>query len=376
MDAHNIPNLNTLKTGRGRGSGLRGRALRLNQSDSDGEASKEAKDAVIQNTDQDAAQSRLSAVELGYLDDPFAKSFVQGPTVRRYPIINRGTYVRTTAIDHLIQRFLSASPSSQKQIVSLGAGTDTRYFRLVRDNPSLRSILVYHELDFPTTTTAKVSNIQRNPYLRSFLPPDTEYGSENSHLYTLTYNAHALDLRDLAIADPASIPSVRNLRRDIPTLLLSECCLIYLLPAVSTRIISSFMTHLLPTPAPLALVIYEPVHPHDPFGRTMVSNLSQRGIVLESLETFHDLAAQRNRLKDAGFNSGQEGRSILECWRQWIVEEEKGRVARCEMVDEVEEWELLAEHYCICWGWRDGHDDKEDLDVFSRAWKDLRRQEG
>ncbi|KAF2236265.1 leucine carboxyl methyltransferase 1 [Viridothelium virens] len=374
MDAHNIPNLNTLKTSRGRGGGLRSRALRLHQSGPYGEASKEAKDAIIQNTDQDAAQSRLSAVELGYLNDPFAKSFVQGPPVRRYPIINRGTYVRTTAIDHLIQRFLSASPSSQKQIISLGAGTDTRYFRLVKDNPDLRSTLIYHELDFPTTTIAKVSTVQRNTYLRSFLPSEPEFSSENSYMYTPTYNVHALDLRDLAIADPASLPNVRNLRRDIPTLLLSECCLIYLLPAVSTRIISSFTTHFLPTPVPLALVLYEPIHPHDPFGRIMVSNLSQRGIVLESLETFHDLDAQRKRLKDAGFDSGQEGRSVLESWRQWIVEEEKERVAGCEMVDEIEEWELLAGHYSICWGWRDGHDN-EDLDVFSRAWKDL-RQEG
>jgi len=50
---------------------------------------------VIQGTDTDAAVSRLSAVEVGLLDDPFAQYFVQsvpGQMARRLPIINRGRY--------------------------------------------------------------------------------------------------------------------------------------------------------------------------------------------------------------------------------------------------------------------------------------------
>lgn len=50
-------------------------------------------DDVIQGTDTDAAVSRLSAVDMGYLDDPYAEYFVQsalGPGGRRLPIINRG----------------------------------------------------------------------------------------------------------------------------------------------------------------------------------------------------------------------------------------------------------------------------------------------
>ena len=107
----------------------------------------------------------------------------------------------------------------------------------------------------------------------------------------------------------------------------------------------------------------------------MVSNLSQRGIVLESLETYHDLAAQRKRLKDANFGSGHEGVSVLDCWKSWITDEEKERVAKCEMVDEVEEWELLAGHYGICWGWRDGSETEEG-NVFLQAWGDTRGEEG
>jgi len=59
-------------------------------------------DATVQGTDTDAAVSRLSAVELGYLQDPFANLFVQaappGPSARRLPIINRGKLIPLVGI--------------------------------------------------------------------------------------------------------------------------------------------------------------------------------------------------------------------------------------------------------------------------------------
>ena len=48
------------------------------------------KDTIIQQTDNDASVSRLSAVNLGYLHDNYAQSFVLARTARRLPIINRG----------------------------------------------------------------------------------------------------------------------------------------------------------------------------------------------------------------------------------------------------------------------------------------------
>ena len=72
MSANQIPNLNTLRRG---GGGLRGR---LRGRGGPGIA---------------ASVSRLSAVELGYLDDAFARALTAaggGPGSRRFPIINRG----------------------------------------------------------------------------------------------------------------------------------------------------------------------------------------------------------------------------------------------------------------------------------------------
>lgn len=50
-----------------------------------------SKDRIVQNTDNDAATSRLSAVESGYLDDPFARLLTHSENVdRRLPLMNRG----------------------------------------------------------------------------------------------------------------------------------------------------------------------------------------------------------------------------------------------------------------------------------------------
>jgi [phosphatase 2A protein]-leucine-carboxy methyltransferase len=98
MSGKEIPNLLSLRgeprargRGRGRGSGLRNP---LNQHS---ESASNRGDKVIQGTDTDAAVSRLSAVTLGYLDDPFARYFVSSSGTRRLPIINRGSLAFVSA---------------------------------------------------------------------------------------------------------------------------------------------------------------------------------------------------------------------------------------------------------------------------------------
>lgn len=88
-------------------------------------------DEGIRSTDNDAAQARLSAVRKGYLtDDQFIQLLV--PRARfvpdRPPLINVGTFVRSTAIDSLVNDWISAA--KLVQVVSLGAGSDTRFWRL------------------------------------------------------------------------------------------------------------------------------------------------------------------------------------------------------------------------------------------------------
>ena len=86
MAAPQIPNLKTLRGSRGGSTPTRGKAANTDEE-------RAANDKIVQGTDNDASVSRLSAVEVGYLNDPFAKAFVPSETdrwIRRFPIINRG----------------------------------------------------------------------------------------------------------------------------------------------------------------------------------------------------------------------------------------------------------------------------------------------
>jgi len=88
MSEQSIPNLNTLLSSRG---DERGRGRGRGRGGFRGYSGQEP-DAIVQRTDDDAADARMSAVALHYLDDPFAEAFAHDRLARRYPIINRGTF--------------------------------------------------------------------------------------------------------------------------------------------------------------------------------------------------------------------------------------------------------------------------------------------
>lgn len=251
--------------------------------------------------------------------------------------------------------------------MSLGAGTDTRFFRLVDAYPDTR--IIYHEFDFPANTVAKIACIQKQPLLCRKLPhtpsASTSYHSE-------TYNIHALDLRSLAApSEESPLPQLPNLDANTPTLILSEMCLVYLQPSTVQSIVTAFLTNYLQPTTPASLILYEPILPQDAFGRTMISNLKTRNIHLPTLTAYPELGDQRARLQGYGFKGGARAADTSFIWRRWVSEEEKERVAGLEMLDEIEELDMLLKHYCVAWGWRDG-----DSDVFSKAWADVVEQGG
>lgn len=51
--------------------------------------------------------------------------------MRRMPLINRGTWARSAAVDEVVNRFLRVPfVGGRRQVLSLGAGMDTRAFRM------------------------------------------------------------------------------------------------------------------------------------------------------------------------------------------------------------------------------------------------------
>ena len=299
-----------------------------------------------------------------------------------------GTYVRTTAIDRLIHGFLESEDKGARQIISLGAGSDTRFFRLKQQMPDVP--LLYHELDFSSNAAAKIRQLLLPPIVQSvrslcgidlresITSVSSVGGGEKDSLdWTAgksAYHIHPVDLRSLRrTSEPAKLDEKRfstwGISTDVPTLILSECCLIYLPPDDADSVLS-YLTEAFSTTTPIAVVIYEPIRPNDAFGRTMVSNLTARGIHLQTLHAHDTLAAQRKRLRDHGIgepaaDGGAEAADVDFLWERWIEERERERVERLEWMDEVEEWKLLARHYAVAWGWRDC-----GSNVF-RTWRNL-----
>lgn len=268
--------------------------------------------------------------------------------------------MRTTAIDKIVHTFLSPREPGRKQIISLGAGSDTRYFRLKQKQRSLN--LAYHEIDFAANTQRKIAQLLTSPFSNQvkslcdidFHGFDVEISQDKTKLSSADYFIHPQDLRSL----PKSETGLTEIDTSLPTLIISECCLIYLPPDDADSVLKYF-EGIFPSTTSLAIVIYEPIRPFDAFGKTMVRNLMERGIQLKTLEKYSGLQEQRQRLKSHGFVAtsdgpiaGAEAADIDAIWHRWIDPEEKERVEGLEWMDEVEEFVLLAKHYCICLGWR------------------------
>ncbi|KAH0537724.1 hypothetical protein FGG08_005531 [Glutinoglossum americanum] len=377
-----IPNLYTLRGSRGRGG--RGAFRRTNNTSSGQTPPVINRDLPIQQTDQDASVARMSAVQMGYLEDEFAGCFLSagksGAGERRMPIINRGTYVRTTSLDHLISLFLTPNPQTPKQILSLGAGSDTRFFRILSRSQPQPQPLTYHELDFPPLTRQKIHSISQNERLLGMIrrhaeargggTGEVEIDLERGSLYSPGYNIHPVDLRTLlapqAQAQAQAQPQLKNLDLQTPTLVLSECLLCYL-PSPSA-LLAHLTTSLFPPQTPLSVVIYEPLAPPTSFSRTMTANLSLRGIALSLLPS---LGAQVQRLGGAGLGTGAGAGDVEFLWERWVAGAEKERVGGLEMWDEIEEWGLIGRHYCVVWGWRKGDAGEDPFG----AWREVPSQE-
>ncbi|KAH8656035.1 S-adenosyl-L-methionine-dependent methyltransferase [Tricladium varicosporioides] len=356
MSAQQIPNLLSLRGGT-RSRGIRGRGRGGATGHPTSASGPSQKDLAIQSTDTDAAVSRLSAVDLGYLDDPYASLFVDGSGTRRLPIINRGTYTRTTALDILINAFLSENDLEvsvkTKQIISLGAGTDTRYFRLRAQQKHHR--LIYHEFDFPSVCATK----------SQIVCPEWGFSQIEDGKSVIKYCCHPLDLRRLPYSPTIqTLKHFHGIRNDIPTLIISECCLCYLGVDNAQDVVKWFADKM----PSLGIILYEPIGVQDSFGQMMVANLAARNITMPTLRAFRTLEDQKQRLSELGFrdnNSGQEAESIERIWENWISSDEKERVNGLEGLDEVEEWQMLARHYAVVWGWRG--------DSGWSSWKSLRQ---
>ena len=215
-------------------------------------------DAGIMATNDDAAGSKRTAVGLGYWSDPFLKPFctsIPKSKSRKSPLINRGYWARVAAVWELVTRALDAigapkgdeegegevvddalsstaaaaaavgspsprshthppHPRTQAQVISLGAGFDTLFWRLGAAGYGSEHIKGYYEVDHPELMAHKREICGYSRVLE--LPQgDAE-----------RYHAIGADLRDSAAVHAALVSA--GMDPTIPTILLTECVMVYL----------------------------------------------------------------------------------------------------------------------------------------------------
>ncbi|PWN34968.1 S-adenosyl-L-methionine-dependent methyltransferase, partial [Meira miltonrushii] len=320
---------------------------------------------AIRSTDNDAMGSRLSAIMQRYIPgDPFTpmlasnEASTSATISRRSPIINIGTYLRSRAIDRLVHNFLVQS-NSPKQILSLGAGSDSRFWRLESD-PAITTLSHYVELDFPHLTTAKVGRIRRRQELAAGIGKDLWISEDQSCFQTERYSLIACDLRTLPEDQNATSILKKHLDSSKETLIIAECVLAYLSPGESNALLS-FLGKLLSQPSALCYemcvagddaIIRDA--PPSRFGSVMLSNLQSRSLDMPGARAFSTLSSHKDRFQIGLGQSDLHGngkgvvRTLKNVW-QGIEEEEKQRLSRLEGLDEVEELEILLAHYAISW---------------------------
>ncbi|KAM9411731.1 leucine carboxyl methyltransferase 1 isoform 1-T1 [Salvelinus alpinus] len=301
-------------------------------------------DEAVRSTCDDATTCKRYATSKGYWTDPYVQYFVRSVGERKAPEINRGYYARVQGMNYLLDAFLRKT-KCDCQIVNLGAGLDTTFWRLKDENLMPRK---YFEVDFPMIAARKIHNIKTKPPLSK---PLIETHSTDS----LLLDGHSLDSDRYCIigADLRDIPGLDDklkkfhLNPELPTLFLSECVLVYMTPDQSSKLVNwasvTFHTAM--------FVNYEQVNMLDRFGQVMIENLQRRQCNLAGVEVCQSLESQKERF----LKTGWENADALDMMTVYSVipQDDVARIERLEFLDEKELLQQLLQHYSICWATKD-----------------------
>lgn len=299
-------------------------------------------DPVIQ-TNMDAAVSKRDAVSKGYWTDPYIQYFVKA-SERKAPEISRGYYARVHGVKVLLDKFLKLS-GPNCQIVNLGAGFDTLFWRLMDEKAQFKNLV---EVDLPAVTTRKCYYIRlRKPLLKGIVTEDDDVKVNSSDLHAGLYHLVGCDLRELDVFE-AKVVHESGLDVNLPTMFIAECVLVYMSCDESSALLS-WITRNFPN---AVLLSYDPVNMEDKFAEVMVENLKRRNCLLAGLQACTSLKAQEERIRSTGWETCK----VLTMSQVYhsIPAAELHRVEKLEMLDEQELLEQLLSHYCLCVAYKGG----------------------
>src|SRR5690606_31534780 len=105
-------------------------------------------------------------------------------------------------------------------------------------------------------------------------------------LVTPVYRILATDLRNVESVSKLLTEHLESFQ--FPTIVISECVLVYLEAAQSFPLLVWFAQNM----RPCHFVVYEQIHPDDAFGKVMMESLENRGMALKSVRSYPTLESQ------------------------------------------------------------------------------------
>ncbi|KAG8145398.1 putative Leucine carboxyl methyltransferase 1 protein, partial [Naja naja] len=162
------------------------------------------------------------------------------------------------------------------------------------------------------------------------------------------------DLRDL----PKLEEQLKKCHMDpnLPTLLMTECVLIYMTTEHSGGLIKWVAT----TFRSAMFINYEQVNMLDRFGQIMIENLQSKQCELVGADACRSLETQKERFLQHGWET-VNGLDMLKVYQSLPPDETK-MIEALEFLDEKEPFEQLMQHYCLCWAIKDS----QNLGFFSK----------
>ncbi|CEG50489.1 leucine carboxyl methyltransferase 2-like [Plasmopara halstedii] len=325
-------------------------------------------DHNVTETAFDAIKCKASAVTLGYYNDSFLRFFVEKPT-RRIPLIHRGYYLRHVAIARCVELFFSQYKMSTRiNIVSLGAGFDTLFFRLLAQRQFTGSIS-FTEVDCNAIVDAKkvlLNDKQVRAQLFQKYANDltvAESMEDNvawqCHVSCATYSLIACDLGDIQRLNSSF--KTAGVDRNLPTLILAECVLSYLAPEKGTELLqwlaATFPSGSIAVYDPIALQggseknneqsDRETIEGSDAFSSTLQRYFAVKGCSLRGATGYRTAADHARRFLAFAHWHNCRILDMNSVFAACTSVEEKRRIASLEPFDEYADWVLCNAHYAI-----------------------------
>uniref|UniRef100_H2V295 Leucine carboxyl methyltransferase 1 n=1 Tax=Takifugu rubripes TaxID=31033 RepID=H2V295_TAKRU len=267
-------------------------------------------DEAVRATCDDATICKRFATSKGYWKDPYIQYFARSVGERKAPEINRGYYARVKGVNHLLDAFIRNSECNC-QVINLGAGLDTTFWRLKDENLLPKK---FFEVDFPTVVARKIHNIKTKPPLSKHLIETHSTDSlilDTQSLDSDRYCIIGADLRDISALDEKL--KKFHLNPDLPTVLLSECVLVYMTPSQSSNLLRW------------------------------------------AAEIFHTAMFINYEQKERFLKTGWEHADALDMMTVYsmLPQDDVARMECLEFLDEKELLQQLLQHYNICWASKD-----------------------